>query len=100
MFVRLSLSRQIELHIQQLVFCPGQIFNEGLHGCPALAMLTLMRPGSVVSFKPYVQVFLQLIYVEIDLLPESDNIEFLEYGLMEPLADAVCLRISLPHAQA
>ena len=63
-------------------------------------MLTLMRPGSVVSFKPYVQVFLQLIYVEIDLLPESDNIEFLEYGLMEPLADAVCLRISLPHAQA
>jgi hypothetical protein len=40
-----------------------------------------MRPGSIITLQPYVQVFLQFFYVEINLFPEGDTVKLIEDSL-------------------
>ena len=52
-----------------------------------------MRPVLVVGSDPVVEIGLQLGDRAIDFLPESDAVELVQYGLVEPLDDAVGLRV-------
>ena len=75
-------------------FVPGDGFavNEGLHGCLAIAPAPLVGTLLIVAGHPDVEVSLQLRDIAVDPLAESDLIELVEHGLVEPLDDAVGLR--------
>ena len=51
-----------------------------------------MRALVVVMMQPFVQIRLKCFDAVVKLLAERDLIELLQDRLMEPLADAVCLR--------
>ena len=46
----------------------------------------------IVVTEPFVQILLQIIHVLVELFPECNLIKLLQDRLVEPLADAVCLR--------
>lgn len=48
----------------------------------------------VIQRQPFVQVFLQFLQCAVQLFAEHDLIELIQNGLVETLADTVCLRMS------
>lgn len=52
-----------------------------------------MRPLFVIFRQPSINIFLQFVKGPIDFSSESNPAEFIEYGLVEPLTDAACLRM-------
>ena len=50
-----------------------------------------MSPCAVVAIHVLIQIQLQGLQVRVDLFPESDPVEFIQNGLMNPLTDPVRL---------
>ena len=51
-----------------------------------------MGPRLIVVLDPSIQIGLQFVDRTIHLLAERNTVELIEHGLVEALADAVCLR--------
>ena len=66
--------------------------KEGLHRGFTEAPASLMRPVSIELFEPPIEIGLQLCDRGIELFPEGDTIELVQYCLVEPLHDAIGLR--------
>src|SRR6266496_3504324 len=69
-----------------------QCVKEGLHRRLAEALASLMWPRLIVFAKPQIKIGLELVDRTIHIFAEGDAIELVEHGLVEGLADAVCLR--------
>ena len=67
----------------------------GLHRGLAEAPPPLMRPILVELCQPGIYIGLQLRKTSVDPLAEGDPVEFIEDGLMKPLANSIGLRA--PH---
>jgi len=79
--------------MSDLIHPEGLAVKQGLHGRPAAAHLALVRPLRVVFVQPGVQIGLQLFQRVIQLAPERNLVKLVQYGLVEPFADAVRLRM-------
>jgi len=53
-----------------------------------------MRAFIIVVFQPFVQISLQLFYRPVDFPAQRRLIKLLQYGLVEPLADTIGLRVA------
>src|SRR6266513_173718 len=69
-----------------------QCVKEGLHRRLAEAPASLMWPRLIVFAKPQIKIDLQLFVRTIHLFAEGDEVDLVEHGLVEALADAVGLR--------
>ena len=66
--------------------------KEGLHGGFPEAVAALMSSGLVVLIDPEIEIGLKLSDGVVDLFAESDAIELVEQGLVEPLDNTIRLR--------
>ena len=71
--------------------CRGDTLDESLHRFFPKRYFQ-MCPLGVVVIHPCVEVGLKLFDGGVYLLAESDGVELVLHGTVEPLADAVCLR--------
>ena len=65
--------------------------EECLHRCFAIAPSPLVGSHLIVGFKPCIKISLQGLNTVIDFLAEGDAVKFLQYGLVEALADTIGL---------
>ena len=64
-----------------------------MHRRFAVAVFSLMGTLRVVVNEPRIKVLLQLVHRGIDPLAERGAVELIQHGFMQPLADAVGLRM-------
>jgi len=65
--------------------------KEGLHGGFPEAVAALMSSGLVVVIDPEIEIGLKLSDGVVDLFAESDAVELVEQGLVEPLDNTIRL---------
>ena len=77
----------------QQFFVPDVLsVDHGLKRCSATTHFALMGAFGVVMVEPFIEISLELADGFIQSVAERDLIEFLQEGLVEPLANAIGLR--------
>lgn len=76
----------------QLLFLPKRFaIKQRFHRRPAATHFSLMGSFSVVVINPYIQIFLEVVDISIELSPKRDLIKLLQNRLVESFADTIGL---------